>query len=147
MQVALLIASLLHVFEEFVYPGGFASKFKSMMSKIGKTISTTWLIITNLMFLLAVSSVLFIQNKLYIMSIVSIVFLNACLHIGKSIHAKGYFPGLFTALFLYIPIYILGIIYTHLNFSQVMICLSVGALLHSFPFLILWYFNPGSKRH
>lgn len=103
----LLFAALVHIFEEYVFPGGFEGKFREMLARVNLKVTNSWLIFTNILFL---SVVVFAQTNDNIflgLAIVSIAFINGLLHIRKSIHARRYFPGLESAAFLYIPLGIL----------------------------------------
>lgn len=129
--------SILHVFEEFVYPGGFANEFKQMLLKINLKMTNAWLVVTNIMFLTIVTSTLFIENTLFGLSVISITLLNGLLHIGKSLQVKRYFPGLITAALFYIPIGIFSFWSFDLNLIQKIQCLVLGLLMHLVPFLLL----------
>lgn len=138
IPLVILLASLLHIGEEFIYPGDFGPRFKSMMAGIGIRISNTWLILTNVVFLLAVTSILFTDRLFYHQSIVSILITNALLHIGKSIHSKSYFPGLVTAVLLYIPIGLVSFVTVELSPGFKALSFTTGVLLHGVPFIGLF---------
>lgn len=137
IYLLLLIFSMLHVFEEFVFPGGFAGEFKKMTATINLKITDSWLMVTNILFLGAVTSTLFINRESYGLSVISIVFINGILHIGKSIQVRRYFPGLITALLFYLPVGVYAFSSYNLSFRQKMICFVIGVFLHLLPFVLL----------
>lgn len=142
--ILLNIFSVLHIIEEYLLPGGFGREFKQMALKVNLNISNTWLVTTNIMFLAIVISTMFIENKMFCLSIISIAFLNGLLHIGKSIDVKRYFPGLYTAMLLYIPLGAVSFFNFDLTLTQKILSLLTGLLMHLFPFLLL---KVSFKRH
>ena len=46
----LLCSAVLHVTEEFLYPGGFADEFKSFVKKLGLEIKNYQILIINILF-------------------------------------------------------------------------------------------------
>lgn len=137
IPVLLCIFSAIHVCEEYVYPGGFAKKFKAMLLKKGLVVSNSWLIVTNVMFLGLVAACLFVSSWFFIVSAVSVVLINALLHIGKSIHARAYFPGLVTAVLLYLPLSFFAYFSIPISTSGKALALTCGFFLHLFPFILL----------
>lgn len=137
IYILLNIFSVLHILEEYVWPGGFDKKFKVMARKIGLNITTFWLVLTNLMFIGVVISTLIVNNRLFCLSVFSIILINALLHIGKSIQAKGYFPGVVTASLFYFPLAIYSFLNSDLNYIQKGLAFTLGLLMHLSPFLVL----------
>lgn len=135
----LIAFSCLHVFEEFVYPGGFAAEFKKMTAAINLKITNGWLVMTNLMFLGVITLTLLVNTKTFGLSVISITFINGLLHIGKSIHAKRYFPGLITAVLLYIPTGIFAFNSFGLSPVQKLICFFMGLAMHLVPYILLFF--------
>jgi len=133
----LIIAALAHLFEEFVFPGGFEGEFKEMLARINLQVTNSWLIFTNILFL---SGVVFTQlngDVFFGFTIISVAFINGLLHVGKSIQVRRYFPGLISASFLYIPLGIYSIIGVELTPGKKVLGILGGLALHAFPFLLL----------
>jgi hypothetical protein len=137
----LFASSILHQFEEFVYPGGFAMQFREMTLKVGIKITNNWLFVTNILFLGVIILALFFGNPFFRLGVISIVLINCLLHIGKSLHLRGYFPGLITSLLLYLPIAIFAFTGSELSISQKIFCFFGGLLMHAFPFLLVPVFK------
>lgn len=135
--ILLLVISILHVIEEFVFPGGFAKEFKKMTAVININITNQWLLVTNILFISLVFSSVVINTETFGLSVVSIIFINGLLHIGKSIQVKRYFPGLLTAIFLYIPAGVFAFSSFGLPPVKKFVCLLMGLLMHLVPFILL----------
>ncbi len=138
----LLLAALVHIFEEYVFPGGFEEKFREMLDRINLKVTNSWLIVTNILFLSGVVLVQVNENVFFGFTIVSVAFINGLLHMGKSIHARRYFPGLVSAAFLYIPLGIISIVSVKLTLLEKVLGIVGGMALHAVPLLVLAiYFN------
>lgn len=136
----LLLAALVHVFEEFVFPGGFETEFKAMLSRINLQVTNSWLIFTNLLFLSGVVITQFSNSVFFGFTIISVAFINGLLHLGKSIHVRRYFPGVISACFLYIPLGIFSIIGAELTPGEKVLGILCGLGLHGFPLVMLVIF-------
>jgi hypothetical protein len=104
--IALVGAAMIHIFEEYVFPGGFADALKNLLPKSAHLFTSGfhW-VVNGLFLLLCIGSALIGRSQLVLsMSIFSLVFVNAVLHIRGSILKKGYYPGVISAVFLYIPL-------------------------------------------
>jgi hypothetical protein len=107
-----LTASSLHVFEEFVYPGGFRKWYASYRPEIASSLSVRYLTVVNAV-MLAVCALIAVAGtspngvaNWFVMT--SILFWNAVFHIRAAVRMRRYSPGLITGVWLYIPLAVLG---------------------------------------
>jgi hypothetical protein len=104
--VAFLIASILHMTEEYFFPGGFMEVMKSFNPRFAPYVTMPMAIVINgLQLMLCVLAVV-VGNEILIlgMSAAALLFINGLMHVGASICEKGYVPGMVTGLLLYMPI-------------------------------------------
>jgi uncharacterized protein with HXXEE motif len=103
---AFLAASVLHMVEEYFYPGGFMEMQKRLNPRLERFITPRMAIIVNgLQLILCVSALIVGRNALaFSLSIAGLVFINGLVHIGASIRVKRYAPGVITGTLVYIPL-------------------------------------------
>ena len=107
-----LIAASLHVFEEFVYPGGFKEWYASYRPDIASSLSVRYLVIINAI-MLAVCALIAVagpspNGAANWFVITSILFWNAIFHIRAVMRMHRYSPGAITGVALYIPLAVFG---------------------------------------
>lgn len=107
-----LIAASLHVFEEFVYPGGFREWYARYRPEIASSLSVRYLVIVNAI-MLAVCALVAVagpspNGAANWFVITSILFWNAIFHIRAVVRMRRYSPGIITSVALYIPLAVLG---------------------------------------
>jgi len=104
--LALPIAAAIHIIEEYIFPGGFAEAFGKLLPRASHLFTLKFHIIVNgLFFLLClISAFIGKANLVLSMSIFGLIFANAVLHIRGAIIKKGYYPGVISGVFIYIPI-------------------------------------------
>jgi len=104
--IAPLGAAAVHIFEEYVYPGGFPDAFRQLLPRASHLFTIKFHIIVNgLFFLLClISAFIGKANLVLSLSIFGLIFANAVLHIRGAIIKKGYYPGVISGVFIYIPI-------------------------------------------
>ncbi len=100
------LSGILHIFEEYVYPGGFDHYMRKMVPAFAPYITALFAIIFNGLFILLCSSIPFIGNQfpLFTLSVAALLGINALVHSIGAIKAKAYVPGLITALMLFVPL-------------------------------------------
>jgi len=135
-----LIAASLHVFEEFVYPGGFRPWYASYRPEIASSLSARYLLVINAIMLAVCALVAVagpsVNGAANWFVITSILFWNAIFHIRAVVRTRRYSPGVITSVLLYIPLAILGSI--HLLHQQLVPwavalgCFGIGSLYHLF---------------
>jgi hypothetical protein len=103
---AFIGAAILHVLEEYGYPGGFSAFMRKMAPPFAPFVTARFaLIINGLFLLLCVLAASVGQQSLAIsLSIAGLCLLNGLAHATGSIRSRQYVPGLVTGLFLYIPL-------------------------------------------
>jgi energy-converting hydrogenase Eha subunit E len=111
--IAFFVASLLHMVEEYIYPGGFMTFMKRVNSRIAPAVTTPAVVIINgLQLVLCIAVILVgIKNITFSMSLAGLLFLNSLIHIGGCIRVKGYAPGVITGILLYLPLSIFAYYY------------------------------------
>ena len=104
--VALPGAAAVHIFEEYVYPGGFADALRRLLPRATALFTPKfhWAV-NGLFFLLCLSSAFIGKANLVLsLSVFSLVFANAVLHIRGAIVTKRYYPGVISGVLIYIPL-------------------------------------------
>ena len=112
--LSLPLAGALHIFEEYVYPGGFAGAFKSLLPRASHLFTTNFHIVVNLAFYLlcVIGAIIGKSNLVLSLSVFGLIFTNGMLHIRGALINRGYYPGVITGLFIYRPL----TIYAHYYF-------------------------------
>lgn len=104
--VAVLGAAAVHIFEEYVYPGGFPNGLETLLPRAAHLFTPRFHLIVNGLFLLVCLSSTLIgkANLVLSLSAFSLIFANAMLHIRGAIVTKRYYPGVITGALVYIPL-------------------------------------------
>lgn len=97
----LLVAAVLHLVEEYVYPGGFLRWIRSWVGFAPKAIEA---IALNLAFLGLMALPLFGTTPLLAASAPGLLLANGALHVIGSIVSKSYSPGVITSVLLFFPL-------------------------------------------
>ncbi|MFT3701529.1 MAG: HXXEE domain-containing protein [Agriterribacter sp.] len=124
LSILLPSAIMLHVTEEFLFPGGFAEWYRQLVPpKTNKGIDTGYLVwINTLMIGVCVLPVYFGERGAGIWyCVAAIAAANACFHIWGVIKLKKYSPGVVTGVLLYLPLFFIA---TRLFLSSDLIPLS-----------------------
>jgi len=107
-----LVAIAAHVFEEFVWPGGFAEWYRHYPPGRTAKVSTRFLVIVNIVFVaLALVPPLFgatTKGYAYWLVVAAIAGANGLFHLVATVRARKYSPGVVTGVLLYIPLAIVG---------------------------------------
>jgi len=107
-----LIAASLHVFEEFVYPGGFRAWYASYRPEIASSLSARYLVLINAIMLVVCALIALAgpspngAANWFVMT--SILFWNAVFHVRAVIRTRSYSPGVVSAVLLYVPLAVFG---------------------------------------
>lgn len=152
----ILGAAVLHITEEFIFPGGFLewgrkalTKFKKL--KMAESVDSGMAILVNALFVLfcIMNIVYYRQGSFMFYTLTGLILFNAILHIGSSIAFRRYAPGLITSVVLYIPVSILILINIETINERIIFALIAGALLHVIPLLVVFtksrFINSKSK--
>jgi hypothetical protein len=144
----ILIISLIHIFEEYFtgwvdYARQYAKKLKAIEFIIVNIIFFAAVIIATLL-------VIFDKFTIFSLSIIFLIFINSLIHIVPSIVLRKYTPGLFSALFGYLPVSVFIIIYHYLHndimISGLIISFIFGLFLMSLPVLYQIVFKKASLK-
>jgi hypothetical protein len=100
------IAAVVHIMEEYLFPGGFAEALRKLLPGASHLFTVKFHILVNVIFILLCFVAAFIgqANLILSLSVFGLIFTNAVLHIRGAIIQKGYYPGVISGMFIYIPI-------------------------------------------
>src|SRR5690242_88017 len=103
---AFLIISLLHMGEEYFYPGGFMEFMKRLNPRFAPLVTVRMALIVNgLQLLLCVSVIAAGRGAaVFRMSVAGLLLINGVVHVLGCIKVRGYAPGVITGALLYIPL-------------------------------------------
>jgi hypothetical protein len=103
--IIFLVVSLVHMGEEFFYPGGFLAQMRKFNPRFAPHITGKKAFVINaLQLVLACIALIVGTNYLpFSLSIAGLILINSLVHIGAAIRLRGYAPGLISSLVLYIP--------------------------------------------
>ena len=107
-----LCAAILHIFEEFVLPGGFAAWYRRYRPEIQKSITPRFLVIINALLLMLCYNVVALRSRpegvgLWLM-VTALLASNAIWHVVGAVKTRSYSPGIITGLLLYVPLAFYG---------------------------------------
>jgi len=99
-------AGIIHILEEYVYPGGFADALRNLLPRAAHLFTPRFHVVVNgLLLLLCLGSALIGKdNFIFSLSVFGLVFANAVLHIRGAILTKRYYPGVISSILIYIPL-------------------------------------------
>jgi len=137
--------AVLHVIEEYIYPGGFMEWAGEKIPRVADRITVKMTVIVNGIFLLLCFAAVLFGGRypMFALSIAGLILVNGIIHVLSSIVTKSYSPGLITSLVLYIPFSVYLFSYFNIHFSDVLNLIFYGVLYHLFVPLVL--FSPFNK--
>jgi hypothetical protein len=123
-------AAILHVAEEYAYPGGFSAFMKRMAPPFAPFITANFAVVMNGLFLwLCIVAALIGQRvPVFSLSIAGLCGINGLTHMLGAIRAKHYAPGLLTGVLLYLPFAVLAF-YLFIRSGQLLVWQGVGSVL------------------
>ncbi len=140
---AFLGVSLVHMGEEYFYPGGFLEFMKRLNPRFAPRATPMLAVIINgLQLLLCILAWVVNKNNLiFSLSIAGLLLVNSLMHIMGSVRLRGYTPGLVTGVLLYLPLSI----YAYSVFSDLgqltlfesIVTVILGALYQAIPIAYL----------
>jgi hypothetical protein len=152
---AILGAGILHVLEEYAWPGGFIRSMRRLVPPVAAAATPRVAIAINgLMFIGYVAAALLgARAPAFSLSAAALGFWNAMFHVGGSVRSRGYAPGTATGLLLYVPL----AAYAYLAFSQAgllsaatfVVSFATGLLYHAIPigYFLVTYLVRKRRRH
>jgi hypothetical protein len=114
---SLTIAAAIHIFEEFVFPGGFKEWWRAYQPETAGSVSNRFLIFINVVLILfSVTVALAVQaprgnGMAAWLALATLLFSNAIFHLVGAFRTKRYSPGMVSGIALYIPLAIYGYVY------------------------------------
>jgi hypothetical protein len=137
--IAFLAGSLIHMGEEYFYPGGFMQVLKRLNPKFAPLVTAPMAVIVNgLQLLLCFAAITAGKSELtFSMSVAALLFINGLMHIVGCIRLQEYAPGVITGVALYMPLsayaYHLAISSGQLTLHGVVITGILGLLYQAVP--------------
>lgn len=131
---ALVGAAVVHVLEEYVYPGGFQDALRELLPRATHLFTPKFHVVVNgLLFVLCLASAFIGKANLVLsLSVFSLAFANALLHIRGTIVTRKYYPGVISGALIYIPLmvyaYSLFLSSGQLTWSQAGLSFLLGVL-------------------
>ncbi len=103
---AFLGVSLVHMGEEYFYPGGFLDFMKRLNPRFAPHATPMLAVIINgLQLLLCILAWVVNKNNLtFSLSIAGLLLVNSLMHVMGSVRLREYTPGLVTGVLLYLPL-------------------------------------------
>lgn len=128
---------MLHMFEEFVYPGGFVPWYRHYRTDASR-ITPRFLVIINAALLVACFDIGFLRHNaagvVYWLVIAAVLCSNGIWHASASYRSRCYSPGVITGLMIYVPMTVYGYIHFlragETSTGAAMIAGAVGASYH-----------------
>ena len=137
--IAPLIAVLIHICEEFFFPGGFKEWYVKYRREVKAGLSTGFLFTINTI-LVAVCALIAWEGPEHgtgtWLIVVAVLFWNAIFHLRGMIKTGKYSPGVVSATLLYLPLGIYGTyqvlqLHTITPFGAI-VSIALGSLYHFF---------------
>jgi hypothetical protein len=103
---AFLGASIVHMVEEYQYPGGFPDYMKRISPRFAPLITPKFAIVINGLQLVLCGVALAVgdRNLVFSLSVAGLLLTNALMHLGGTIRTKRYVPGVLSGVLLYMPL-------------------------------------------
>jgi len=108
-------AVLLHLFEEFVWPGGFAEWYRWYRPERAASVTTRFLVWINALFvlmaLIPVARGFRPYGVAFWLVVASIAAANGLFHLWAVLRTRRYSPGVVTGCIFYLPLAVFGFVY------------------------------------
>jgi hypothetical protein len=109
-----LSAVAAHIFEEFVWPGGFGDWYRSHYPDRAKSLSRVFLVWINVLLVVMSLIAAILWKRLYAVEmwlvVASVAGANGLFHLFATIRWRTYSPGLITGILLYLPLAAYGFV-------------------------------------
>jgi hypothetical protein len=136
---AFFVVSVIHMGEEYFYPGGFMDIMKNFNPRFAPLVTVPMAVIINgLQLVLCIVAIAVGKNAIvFSMSVAGLLFTNGLMHIMGCLRVKGYAPGVVTGLLLYLPLsayaYYFFIGSGQLTMNGVIVTGALGLLYQALP--------------
>lgn len=142
INLALLGAAVLHVFEEYGYPGGFSRYLKGRLPALAEYVTPGFSITINALLLFTcVAAATPYSTPILKLSLATLLGINALMHIAGTIQLKSYVPGVVTAVLLYVPLSVTAfsaaVHASHTPIATAVQAIAAGVALQLVPILTL----------
>ena len=104
-------AALLHIVEEFVFPGGFGTWYRNYKQDLSASFTAKYLVVINVILVLLCLLPLVLELATAValwLTMASVVFFNALFHVRGTVRFGRYSPGVVTSVLVYIPLALYG---------------------------------------
>jgi Protein of unknown function with HXXEE motif len=103
---AFLAASIVHMLEEYIFPGGFMRVMRGFNPRFAPYMTVPMAVAVNGLQLLLCAAAILVGVKLlpFSLSVAGLLFVNGWVHILGSFRLKRYVPGAISGTLLYIPL-------------------------------------------
>ncbi len=132
LSILLPAAIMLHVTEEFLFPGGFSEWYNEFVPSKTSKVKTGYLVWINTLMIGVCILPVYFGETLHGASVwyyvAAIAAINACFHIWGVAKLKKYSPGVITGTLLYLPLFVAGTLYL-LNKGDLPLSKAITALL------------------
>jgi Protein of unknown function with HXXEE motif len=114
---SLTIAAVIHIFEEFVFPGGFKAWWCAYRPDIAASVTNRFLVVINVVLVLFSANVALAaqvrrgNGVAAWLALAALLAENAVFHIVGAIQTRRYSPGMISGILLYIPLALYGYAY------------------------------------
>jgi hypothetical protein len=143
LSILLPAAIMLHVTEEFLFPGGFIEWYAEFRPPKTQGVRPDYLVwINTLMMGVCVLPLYYGETRHGVgvwYAVAAIAAINACFHILGVFALKKYSPGVITGVFLYIPLFVAGSWYLlssgNISWSRAILFLGIAVGYHVFSYI------------
>ena len=110
-------AASIHIFEEFVFPGGFKVWWRFYRPDIAGSVSNRFLVFINVLLIAFSVNVALAMNAprgngvAAWLTLAVLLASNAIFHIIGAVQTRRYSPGMVSGLFLYVPLAVYGFVH------------------------------------
>lgn len=119
-----------HIFEEFVFPGGFSEWYRKYRPDAARSFTPRFAVAVNALLLAACLLVPQIglppRGVALWLTLAALLFANALFHMRASLRTREYSPGVITSVVLYIPLALYGFLH-FVQTGQASVGTAVGA--------------------
>ena len=139
IYITFLLISIAHMGEEYFYPGGFMDFMKRLNPRFRSAITVRMAVIVNGLQLLLCGALILVGRHSFIfgLSVATLLLVNGLIHIGGCFRVRGYAPGVFTGVLLYLPFSLyawrLGISSGQLTVVRMIASVLLGLLYQAVP--------------
>ncbi len=138
-----VLASLVHVGEEYFFPGGFLQNIRRLYPRYASAFTVLFAVVVNTGFVLLVIIGALVGERFLVfsLSIAALLFINSLAHLAGTIITRHYQPGVISGLLLYIPLsvtaYLLYFASGRIDISGIFFAALLGLLYQLVPLFLI----------